>query len=102
MLVYGAVHLYHQGMESMTKDWRDKGACIQADPELFFPTSSEKGKAYKDQVAAAKAFCVTCLVKLECFQYAMDNDERSGIWGETTWEERRKAKRRAARTRHNG
>ena len=62
--------------------WQDDGLCAQADPEAFFP---EKGGSTK----RAKSICRRCPVKDECLKYALDNDERFGIWGGLSERERR-------------
>lgn len=66
-------------------DWMDRGLCAQTDPESFFP---EKGGSTRE----AKTICATCPVMAECLDYALDNDERFGIWGGLSERERRKVK----------
>ena len=68
--------------------WQSEALCAQTDPEAFFP---EKGGSTRD----AKRICSTCDVRGECLQYALQNDERFGIWGGMSERERRKLKRRA-------
>ena len=43
----------------------------------------------------AKRVCLTCDVRNECLEYALQNDERFGIWGGLSERERRKLKKRA-------
>lgn len=38
--------------------------------------------------AAAKAVCAGCEVRAECLQYALDNNERFGVWGGASESER--------------
>ena len=47
-------------------DWRDKAACLTADPELFFPVGNT-GPAV-DQIEKAKAVCARCTVTEICLQ----------------------------------
>lgn len=68
--------------------WQEDALCAQTDPEAFFP---EKGGSTRE----AKNVCAECTVRAECLQYALDNDERFGIWGGLSERERRKIKRRA-------
>ncbi len=68
--------------------WQSDALCAQTDPEAFFP---EKGGSTRD----AKRICTTCDVRGECLEYALNNDERFGIWGGLSERERRKLKRRA-------
>ncbi|MDR2974749.1 MAG: WhiB family transcriptional regulator [Propionibacteriaceae bacterium] len=70
------------------KVWQAHGLCAQTDPEAFFP---EKGGSTRE----AKAVCVHCEVRQECLEYALNNDERYGIWGGLSERERRKLKRQA-------
>ena len=73
-------------------DWRSKAACLTVDPELFFPIGNT-GSAIS-QVAEAKAVCRECDVKGICLQWAIDNNQDSGVWGGMSEEERRSLKRR--------
>jgi WhiB family redox-sensing transcriptional regulator len=74
--------------------WRAAGACVSADPDLFFPVSGA-GKAAA-QAARACRICAACPVRRECLEFAMEAGEMEGIWGGTTPEERLRARRKAA------
>ncbi|WP_322746780.1 WhiB family transcriptional regulator [Cellulomonas sp. S1-8] len=67
--------------------WQERALCAQTDPEAFFP---EKGGSTRE----AKKVCTQCDVRAECLEYALENDERFGIWGGLSERERRKLKRR--------
>lgn len=69
--------------------WQADALCAQTDPEAFFP---EKGGSTRD----AKRICTSCDVRGECLEYALNNDERFGIWGGLSERERRKLKRQAS------
>jgi WhiB family redox-sensing transcriptional regulator len=69
--------------------WVRDAKCLQADPEIFFP---EKGGSTRE----AKRICAMCDVRSECLDYALENDERFGIWGGLSERERRKLKRMAS------
>lgn len=73
-------------LASRDRDWQDQAICSQTDPESFFP---EKGGT----TAPAKKICLDCPVRTECLQYALDHDERFGIWGGFSERERRRMKR---------
>ncbi|MFF4650806.1 WhiB family transcriptional regulator [Streptomyces sp. NPDC001380] len=75
--------------------WRNRAACREADPELFFPVGSA-GPALV-QVERARAVCRGCPVQEACLEWAVRVDERAGIWGGTTPEERTALRRRRAR-----
>ncbi|NMR20888.1 WhiB family transcriptional regulator [Cellulomonas fimi] len=67
--------------------WQERALCAQTDPEAFFP---EKGGSTRE----AKKVCTGCEVRVECLEYALEHDERFGIWGGLSERERRKLKRR--------
>ena len=67
-------------------DWREAGACVHADPDLFFPISST-GRAL-EQIAKAKATCTGCPVRQACLEFALEHDLMHGIWGGTTPDDR--------------
>jgi WhiB family redox-sensing transcriptional regulator len=77
------------------EDWRSRGACLNADPDVFFPISVAGASA--TQVRMARAICAGCPVRSDCTSFALDNREITGIWGGTTDEERKKLRRARAR-----
>lgn len=68
------------------RDWRNKAACRDVDPELFFPVG-DRGPALA-QIAEAKSVCQRCPVMSECLQHALAALP-DGIAGGQTAEERR-------------
>jgi WhiB family redox-sensing transcriptional regulator len=78
-------------------DWRHDAACLDEDPELFFPIGNT-GPALL-QIEDAKAVCRQCSVAAICLQWALDNNQDSGVWGGLSEDERRSLKRRTARAR---
>jgi WhiB family redox-sensing transcriptional regulator len=78
-------------------DWRHLAACLDEDPELFFPVG-DTGPALL-QVVEAKAVCASCPVRVECLTWALETGQNYGIWGGYTEDERRELKRRNARVR---
>ena len=77
------------------RSWRSGGACLSADPDLFFPISTT-GPAVR-QIAQAKAICAACQVRQECLEFALSHDQVYGIWGGTTPEDRQRHRRRQRR-----
>lgn len=69
--------------------WQADALCAQTDPEAFFP---EKGGSTRE----AKRVCDGCEVRSECLEYALENDERFGIWGGLSERERRKLRKQAS------
>src|SRR6478736_3887197 len=76
-------------------DWRDRAACLDADPELFFPIGNT-GPAIL-QIEEAKAVCRTCPVIDTCLKWALETGQDAGVWGGLSEDERRALKRRNAR-----
>lgn len=70
--------------------WQDLALCAETDPEAFFP---EKGGSVRE----AKAVCRKCEVRRQCLEYALENDERFGIWGGLSERERRRVNPLAGR-----
>lgn len=75
-------------VDEQEQEWQERALCAQTDPEAFFP---EKGGSTRE----AKRICAGCEVRSECLEYALEHDERFGIWGGLSERERRKLKRRA-------
>jgi WhiB family redox-sensing transcriptional regulator len=81
------------------EEWQAAGACLSADPEIFFPVSGCGASAA--QIEQARQICARCQVRSECLDFAMSTGEMHGIWGGTTPEDRTRERRReSARRRH--
>lgn len=91
----------HLAVVANDSSWRLSAVCRPGNghhPEIWFPpaerpysTRAESRRATAKRLAweaKAKALCATCPVRLECLEYADDNDEREGIWGGLTPTER--------------
>lgn len=63
--------------------WAASALCAQTDPEAFYP---EKGGSTRE----AKAVCAACDVRNECLAYALEHQERFGIWGGLSERDRRR------------
>ena len=68
-------------------DWRNRSACRDTDPDLFFPVGTT-GPAI-DQIDAAKGVCRSCEALEPCLDFALATNQESGVWGGTSEEERR-------------
>ncbi|WP_268895164.1 WhiB family transcriptional regulator [Goekera deserti] len=92
MAAYGAgladVVGFAAAFEGDEQSWQERALCAETDPEAFFP---EKGGSTRE----AKKICTGCEVKTECLEFALENDERFGIWGGLSERERRRLRRRA-------
>ena len=54
-------------------DWRDRAACLDEDPELFFPIGNT-GPAIL-QIEEAKAVCRRCEVIDTCLKWAIESGQ---------------------------
>lgn len=78
-----------------TENWKDSALCSQTDPDAFLP---EKGGSTRE----AKRICGSpekpnCPVREQCLAYALEHDERFGIFGGLSERERSKLKGKPAK-----
>ncbi len=83
--------MWNRTVEWDSEDWRSRAACRDTDPELFFPIGTT-GTAL-DQIEAAKAVCRVCDSQAVCLEFALATNQESGVWGNTSEEERRKLRK---------
>jgi WhiB family redox-sensing transcriptional regulator len=88
VLVYSADDQVPEPMVATAATWQHAANCLGVDPALFFP---ERGESTRE----AKSVCAGCSVRVECLEYALEQDERFGIWGGLSERERRRLKKRA-------
>lgn len=69
--------------------WRERALCAQVGPEVFFP---EPGGSTRE----AKRVCSACHERVACLRYALTHDERFGVWGGLSENERRGLRERGA------
>lgn len=75
----------------LAADWRAQAACSGYPNTLFFPTGDGLDEG---SIEKAKAICAVCPVIDECLQYALETNQRSGIWGGTSEKERKSLRRK--------
>jgi len=80
--------------------WRNQAACIDEDPELFFPIGNTGPALF--QIEEAKAVCQRCEVVVTCLKLAIESGKDAGVFGGLSEDERRAFKRRNARARRAG
>ncbi|MGH8901671.1 MAG: WhiB family transcriptional regulator [Egibacteraceae bacterium] len=78
-------------------DWRHKAACLDTDPELFFPIGTT-GPAL-DQIERAKVICRQCDVTAQCLDWSLETNQDAGVWGGLSEDERRTLRRSRQRRR---
>ena len=60
-------------------EWKSKGLCYgHPQPDIWFP-GEEDGK--RTTAHQARRICNQCPVQQECREYAIEMDERHGVWG---------------------
>lgn len=92
----------------MSGAWASRAACVDVDPEIFFPVA-EAGPALRKAVRAAKSVCARCPVRSECLAFA-EVALPEGIAGGLTPEQRQQrrqirakvARRRTSKRSRNG
>ncbi len=67
-------------------DWQDRANCLDADPTLFFPKHGGSTQLAKD-------ICAPCPVRDDCLEYALENNEKFGVWGGKSKREIRRLRR---------
>jgi WhiB family redox-sensing transcriptional regulator len=72
--------------------WLNHSACLDEDPELFFPTGNTAPALV--QVQEAKVICHRCDVVDTCLKWAIEFGQEAGVWGGLSADERRALKRR--------
>lgn len=86
-MTYGPVNL----ATDLVADWRARAACSGYPNTLFFPASD----VVDDEVVMrAKAVCAVCPVAEDCLEYALETNQRAGIWGGTSEQERKSLRRK--------
>ena len=61
-------------------------ACRTADPALFFGPDGERQAERQERGEKARAVCSGCPVRRRCYEQALANGERWGIWGGVDFE----------------
>jgi WhiB family redox-sensing transcriptional regulator len=81
-------------------DWQEQAACREYDNILFF--GEDFGESELERQARegeAKSVCQRCPVAEPCLEFAIETNQKYGIWGGLTDKERASLKRRRARAR---
>lgn len=63
-------------------DWRDDAACANHPEldELFFPYVNNEGRGLV-MYNEGKKICESCPVREECLRFALETNQRYGLWG---------------------
>lgn len=69
-------------MELYNKEkWTLHSACLDVDPDTFFPPEGMSEQAQRKYEQVAKEICRFCPVAIQCLEYSLINNEMYGVWG---------------------
>jgi WhiB family redox-sensing transcriptional regulator len=80
-------------------EWQEQGLCRTYDNIIFFGDEGESELEKQNREQHAKSICKQCPVLDPCLEFAMETNQKYGIWGALTPKERASLKRRRARAR---
>lgn len=86
MRSYG--HLSSAYTKLLSKVHSNKGVPCEWIPELFYPDDIPDPEFRAAATKAAKNLCKACPIVKDCFTYALETNQRYGIWGGTEPHER--------------
>ena len=82
---------------TLLEAWQGRAACRGPQAAVFFPpTHAERKEEKLARETRAKAICKTCVVRVECLEYAIQIREPHGIWGGLNETERKQVVERRA------
>ena len=64
------------------------GVPCEKNPELWFPEDFDDPEMRHQATVVAKGICHDCPIRQQCFEYALETDQRHGVWGGTSPDER--------------
>ena len=78
-------------VNATTIEWQMQAACRGAEQRADFypPTHAERKRERLARERRAKTMCAPCPVRGECLEHAVAADERYGVWGGLTADERK-------------
>jgi WhiB family redox-sensing transcriptional regulator len=85
--------LLARGRNGEDMSWHERAACAGAPwPDAWFPAVLNHRRQWDE----ARAVCNACPVRTECLDYALAADEREGMWGGLSPEERKRLRKERA------
>ena len=70
----------HAMAQAVPGDWAEHAAC-KGKTDLMFGQPDDTPLQMIVRARQAKAICATCPVTRPCLQFALDHNERHGVWG---------------------
>lgn len=74
-------------------NWREFAACVDLSPEeilMFFGDEENEEQESYQQYRHVQRVCYQCPVQIECLRYALENDQKLGVWGGLTESQRKR------------
>lgn len=77
----------------MDTDWRDSARCAELPKSVFFEYNTQDGTVTTEQRRERKSLALTacseCPVIAQCYEFAICNNEKFGIWAGLTPDQRK-------------
>lgn len=80
-------------------EWQEQALCRKYENTIFFGDDGESELEKQTREAHAKSICKDCPVLDPCLEFALETNQKYGIWGGLNSKERASLKRRRARAR---
>jgi WhiB family redox-sensing transcriptional regulator len=82
-------HLFTEGYWQLLRVIQAAGSVpCKNQPDIFYPEDFPDPIVRKQATKTAKALCKTCPVVSECLTFALESNERFGVWGGLSASER--------------
>lgn len=76
----------HRPSRHLQYEWMTAALCAEIGHQPFYPEREQpNGRA---DHRPALTICARCPVQLDCLRHALEHDERYGVWGGTTEDQR--------------
>lgn len=76
------------------REWMGDAVCASADPEAWYPPRGTSTREAK-WICKGRQGRPPCPVKDECLSYALEHDDRFGVWGGLSGRERKKLRKKS-------
>lgn len=83
------------GLAKSALPWHASALCRDFPEQLWFGPAGERQAPRTARESEAMAICAVCPVIDACLDHALTWPEREGVWGGTTWPQRREIRRKA-------
>jgi WhiB family redox-sensing transcriptional regulator len=81
-------HFSSEYLQLLSSIYKAGGVACEDYPDLFFPEDIPNPEYRQAATISAKFLCNGCEIKVKCFEYALESNQKHGIWGGTLPSER--------------